>query len=736
MVQWWLTRMMVMAVAVGVSGALWADPILPKIFSSNMVMQRGRPLPVWGTAAPGEKITVELAGQSASATADAQGRWQLRLPAQEAGGPAAMVVSGATATVRCENILFGDVWVCSGQSNMEWRTKNSHNAAEALPAALQPQIRLFDVTNNKAVAPLPLTEFEKSPRWLECTPESVAEFSAVGYFFGAELQRELGVPIGLISSSWGGTRIEPWTPECGFADIAELTDIRQKVALANPASAPYQARLRQYLADTELWLTEARQALAAEKPILTKPDYPQELVPLTGNREPTTLFNAMIAPMVPYAICGAIWYQGESNRHDGPLYFYKKQALIGGWRQLWGQGDFPFYWVQLAPYNYGASQPYVLPRMQVTQTSCEAIANTGQVVINDVGNIKDIHPRDKVTVGKRLATLALKKHYDRDVAVWSGPVCVAMTVADGKARLRFEHVGSGLVARDDKPLSHFELCGAKGIFVPAEAAIVGAAELEVSAAGVDAVHALRFAWEQLAEPNLMNREGWPAGPFVVGEVPVTNDLQERIPEAAGYHPLYVLDIAEKPNYHNEPVPYVVDRSKDFGGMAVERIAYCLELQKDGQPLQYVFVSMDAFTQNLAQMGVPTAQSEAFFQQNVTGMTIAANVPGVPTGMNLNGGNIEFWPSNYGPQNQANVPNASASAFDFGDGGGKAKEKGYGCLQIHNYEKKCTLIAFNRWGGGTCELGLGNSPQGNLDWTFTSNAGQYSLRRLTVLVQLR
>ena len=161
MVQWWLTRMMVMAVAVGVSGALWADPILPKIFSSNMVMQRGRPLPVWGTAAPGEKITVELAGQSASATADAQGRWQLRLPAQEAGGPAAMVVSGATATVRCENILFGDVWVCSGQSNMEWRTKNSHNAAEALPAALQPQIRLFDGTNNKAGAPLPLTGLEK-----------------------------------------------------------------------------------------------------------------------------------------------------------------------------------------------------------------------------------------------------------------------------------------------------------------------------------------------------------------------------------------------------------------------------------------------------------------------------------------------------------------------------------------------------------------------------------------------
>jgi sialate O-acetylesterase len=296
--------------------------------------------------------------------------------------------------------------------------------------------------------------------------------------------------------------------------------------------------------------------------------------------------------------------------------------------------------------------------------------------------------------------------------------------------VHFDHVGSGLVSRDGKPLNWFEIIGQETDFVPAEAVIDGDSVV-LSSPEVKQAAAMRFAWHKLAEPNLANKEGLPAVPFRAGEVPERDWLALKVPEAKQYELIYYLDLS---NLGRE-VRYTTDASKTFAG-AFDRIAYFLELQKFGEETQYAYVSMDAFTDDLTKIGVPTVASHADFQQNVNNVNVISNVTGVATGEGLDGVNIEFWPHNYGPTNAMSVPNADTAVWDFGDGKGDPVD-GYGCMQVHNHRDGHTIFAVNQWKGGNgADIGIGNSTGRTRDWTFAANAGQYEVKRLRVLVRPR
>jgi sialate O-acetylesterase len=446
-----------------------AEVKLANVIASNMVLQREKPLPVWGWADAGEEVTVSIAGSSATAKAGESGKWMVKLPAMKAGGPHKMTIKGSN-TIELSNILVGEVWVCSGQSNMEWSLARAANAKEEIAAAKYPKLRLFHVKKSPQVQPQ--KDVELTTSWKECSPTSVPNFSAVAYFFGRHLHTELDIPIGVIETAWGGTRIEPWTPPVGFKQVPALKS-----------------------------LVETAAEVAGRDPKVK-----------VSQQTPTVLYNGMVHGLVPFAVRGAIWYQGESNRADGMLYHEKMKGLILGWRKIWNDDQFPFLFVQLAPYKYGNDADDVLPKIWEAQTATLAIPNTGMAVITDIGNLKNIHPTNKQDVGKRLALWALAKTYQQKILVYSGPLYKSHKVEGNTVRLSFDHVGSGLAARDDKPLTWFTIAGADGKFVEATASIDGET-LVVSSENVAKPQAVRFGWSQLAEPNFGNKEGLPASPF-------------------------------------------------------------------------------------------------------------------------------------------------------------------------------------------------------------------------------
>jgi sialate O-acetylesterase len=717
-----------LAIGAAMCAAARAEVRLPRVFGSHMVLQQEKPLVFWGWAQPNETVTVQIAAESRTAQANERGEWKVELPAMKAGGPYTLSVSGSS-TVRFDDVMVGEVWLCSGQSNMEMGISMAQDGQQEIAAADYPSIRLLKVTRKWTAEP----QNDIEGAWKLCSPTTVAEggwggFSAAAYYFGRELHKKLGVPVGLIDATWGGTRIESWTPPEGFAAVPALQQEYKLLQLGDPHAEAHQQRLEQVLHETEHWLASAKQALVQRTNVPTMPTYPEELLPPHDLQNRTALYNGMIHPLQPFALRGAIWYQGESNASEGKLYTERMKALIGGWRQLWGEGDSPFYLVQVAPWTYGF-KPEVLGEFWEAQTAAQAIPNTGMVVINDIGNLKDIHPANKQEVGRRLALWALAKTYGQQDLVYAGPSFKAMSVEGDKMRLSFDGVGGGLASRDGKPLSWFELIDAEdGGFVKADAQIEGATVV-LSAPGVKHPAAMRFAWNMLAEPNLMNAEGLPAGAFRAGTVPQRDTMALHVPEAKDYKLVYDLDLAEL----DRKITYQVDNhatiSKSF-----DRIAYCLELQGTDANTEYVYVSMDAFTDALDKIGVPTARSGARFQQNVSNLNVYSNVKGIVTGTGLTGGNLEFWPNNYGPANSAKVPNASDQTFDFGDDPSDPVD-GYGSMQVHNHEAKQTLFALNHWREGShADVGIGNQPTGNPDWTFAGNAGSYPVKRLRVLVR--
>ncbi|QTN33888.1 sialate O-acetylesterase [Akkermansiaceae bacterium] len=450
--------------AVTLSSALLHAEVKPNpLFTDGAVLQRGQAVPIWGTAKDGEKVSVEFAGQKAETTAKG-GKWSVSLKPLEAGGPFTMKISGEN-TVTVGNLLVGEVWVCSGQSNMEWKFKATAAADQDRADANYPKLRMFTVA--RTTSPLPLAKAKGS--WVECSPQTVDGFSAVGYYFARDLHEKLGVPVGMISTSWGGTPAQAWTSAEGFGGHAEL-DGYAKVAKEN---------LAKYA------------TAAPEKPL--------------GPGIPASLYNGMIEPLLPYAIKGAIWYQGESNAGKSKEYQTLFPAMIADWRAKWKQGDFPFYFVQIAPFK---GQPAEIREAQFLTLSKSK--NTAMVVTTDVGDANDIHPRRKRPVGERLALAARALVYGEKTE-YSGPLYESMEAKGDKVALSFGHVGGGLVA-EGGDLKGFTIAGADGQFVPAKAEIKGDQVL-VSAEGVSEPKAVRYGWANVPDVNLFNKEGLPASPF-------------------------------------------------------------------------------------------------------------------------------------------------------------------------------------------------------------------------------
>lgn len=441
---------------------------VPAIFGDHMVVQRGMNVPIWGTADAGETVTVNAAGQERSAVADDQGKWRITLDAIETSKPIEITIAGKNS-ITIQDVLVGEVWVCSGQSNMGFPLRNASNGADAIKAADRPKMRLFTV--GRAIKDQPQDDL--TGRWEVCSPETVADFSAVAYFFGLELHEKLNHPVGLIEPTWGGTRAEAWMPRPTF-DALKL---------------PYEPEW------TEQWLNPPH------KPGATKQEPPRP------HEAPACLYNGMIAPIAGYAIRGVIWYQGETNTRYGEHYRDVLGALITSWRDAWGQGDFPFLVVQLA--NLKNSRFWPITREAQAQVARE-LPNVGLAVTIDAGDSNDIHPKDKQTVAHRLALVARKLAYGMDIP-HSGPVFKSMRVKGGDAVIRFEHVEGGLVARGDE-LQGFELAGADGKFVPARARINGET-IVVTADGVSAPKIVRYGWANDPTCTLYNKAGLPAVPF-------------------------------------------------------------------------------------------------------------------------------------------------------------------------------------------------------------------------------
>lgn len=476
---------------------------LPSIFTDHMVLQRDMPVPVWGKADPGEEVTVEFAGQKKTTKADASGKWAVRLDPMAANAEPQVLKAGA-ATV--QDVLVGEVWLASGQSNMEWEMGWKPDTKDDLAQAGHPLLRLMEIPKTIALTP----QEDVPAAWARCTPESAASFSAVGYHFGLRLLEELKVPVGVIQSAWGGTRIEPWASLEGFDAVPELKDLAASTRAQLPGSDAYHAANEKHLAAIGQWTQAVRAALEKKQSVPSMPPQPSALPHNQGS--PTSLYNAMIHPLAPLALRGSIWYQGESNHNEGFAYTDKTKALLASWRGVFQNPDLPFYFVQIAPFQYGAEDVEILPQFWQAQRKCLDIPHTGMAVISDIGDVADIHPAHKKEVARRLSLWALAKTYGRSEIDPSGPLYASHTVEGSVIRVKFDHAATGLASRDGKPLTHFEIGGSDGIFHPADAKIEGDSVL-VSAAAVPAPRRVRFAWSKLAIPNLMDKDGLTACAF-------------------------------------------------------------------------------------------------------------------------------------------------------------------------------------------------------------------------------
>ncbi len=483
-----------------------AEVRLPKVFGHNMVLQAHARVPVWGWADPGEEVHVLVGNQLKKTQAGDDGRWRVDLDPLEYG-PVRFVVEGSNR-IELNNVLVGEVWVCSGQSNMEWPVVRAMNAEKEIAAANYPEIRLFKVA--KVVAPKPLEDTEG--HWAICTPESVRNFSAVGYFFARELHQRLGVPIGMIQSAWGGTPAEAWTSRQALAADPQLQPIlkRWDAILAN-----YDQAFRRYQQALKQWQARARAARQAGKPVPRRPRPPRG--PNHPHR-PAGLYNGMIKPIVPFAIKGVIWYQGESNASRAYQYRTLFRTMIRDWRRTWAQGDFPFLFVQLANFRARKPEPGESDWAELREAQLLALGepNTGMAVAIDIGEANDIHPRNKQEVGRRLALAALAIAYGKDV-VYSGPIFKRAELEGNKIRLYFDHVDGGLIAKGDE-LRGFAIAGEDRRFVWAKARIEGDTVV-VWSEEVEKPVAVRYGWADNPDCNLYNKAGLPASPFRTDDWP-------------------------------------------------------------------------------------------------------------------------------------------------------------------------------------------------------------------------
>ena len=523
--------------------SLHAEVKLASPFTDHMVLQREMKVPVWGIADPGEKVTVAFAGQTVSSTADADGKWRVNLaPLTASDHGAAFTVTGSHTAqpIQLTDVVVGEVWLASGQSNMDFSMSSKvksfagvANEDAEIAAANYPDVRILTGTATKSYAP----QTTVPGQWTVCTPETAPAFSAVAYFFARDLNQQIKVPVGIVTMAFGASTAEAWIRRDALAADPQLSPMltRFDTAVAQWRSKPHPTAGPTRSEDVSapfatpaplatpapiatptpidlnapIGQTTASQSTPPPRPHGRRPRAPGD--PVQDQHNPTVLFNGMINPIIPYAIRGAIWYQGESivgGEAGRALYPRVQDTLITDWRKLWAEGDFPFYIVQLAALQNNSNSPTT----REAQATVLNLKNTGMVVTIDIGDPKNVHPKDKQDVGDRLTRIALANVYGRQIE-YSGPIYKSSKVENGTIRLSFTHTGGGLVAKGGGPLKWFVIAGADGQFVPADARIDNDTVI-VSSPTVSAPVAVRYAWDNYPDgANLYNGAGLPAAPF-------------------------------------------------------------------------------------------------------------------------------------------------------------------------------------------------------------------------------
>lgn len=495
-----LTTLLALTIAASANAAI----SLPATFSDHMMLQADAAAPVWGWAAPGEEVTVSISGQTKSTKADDAGTWKVKLDPLQSGSTTTLTVKGSNA-ITINDVLIGEVWLCSGQSNMAWTVGRLKAIKDEQATANYPQLRMFVESSGGA------GESNVKPRgeWKLTTPENLVNFSATAYFFGRHLHRELKQPVGLLVSSVGGTPIQNWISPKSQRTHAEMAKPFAAIDNTMKTWTPQRAK-ELYERQLAGWQKQADAAKAENRPAPPKPA-PN---PDPRSRAPGNLFNGKIAPLAGYAIKGAIWYQGESNAftvEGGKFYAEQLSMLVKDWRMQWAQGDFPFAWVQLPNFHNERFSGWCEVRESMLKTL--SMPHTGMAICLDLGHPTDIHPQNKQEVGRRLGLWAMAKVYGRELA-WSGPLPKTQTFENSSAICTFDH-GEGLKAREGA-IEGFELAGADKVYHPATANIEGG-KVIVTSAAVSSPIAVRYAWKDDPKANLVNAAGLPASPFRTDE---------------------------------------------------------------------------------------------------------------------------------------------------------------------------------------------------------------------------
>lgn len=490
-------------------GSSQAELKLPNLFTDHMVLQRDMPIYIWGQASKGADVTVALGDQKVTVNANDDGRWKAELKSLPAGGPHQVVVQSGDSEKVIKDVLVGEVWVCSGQSNMQWDVNAANDADIEKLTANFPKMRLISVPQVGTQEP----QDNFNGKWELCTPDTVGSFSAVGYYFGRQLEQTLDVPIGLIDNSWGGSSAEAWVNRDVLRESGKFDALLDRWKKTE-STYDHENAMAQYRENLKAWQKKAEEAKAAGKPTPGgRPGAPRN--PLTNQHRPANLYNGVLNPIIGYGIRGVIWYQGESNA--GRAYQYRDlfPMMIENWRNEWGQGDFPFYWVQLADFRQEKDEPSESDwaELREAQTmTMDRLPNTGEAVIIDLGEAEDIHPKNKQDVAKRLARLALANEYGYKI-VSRSPRYKSMKVEGDAVVLEFDTFGSQLDYFDTRALQGFTIAGKDKKFVHANASIVDATHVRVSSSEVKEPVAVRYAWADNPEANLQNSQGLPATPF-------------------------------------------------------------------------------------------------------------------------------------------------------------------------------------------------------------------------------
>ena len=703
-----------------VAGAAFARVELATPFSDNMVLQRDRAVPVWGSADPGEKVSVSFAGAAVEATADAKGAWRVSLPAMSASKESrTLTAKGAANEVVVRNVLVGEVWFASGQSNMEcpiWgygpRYRDGKGAM-MLQMTRRPFIRYAKNPKEWSVEP----KRKLSVVWREMTPEAAAKveglhLSAVAFYYALELYGALEIPIGIVDSSWGGTNIDAWTPRAAYAKHPALKDV---------ADFPV----------TSAWKPEMRCGPISKE-----------------NQQPSVLWNGMVDAWAPFAIRGFIWYQGCHNSGEAHRYCEKMHALYDGWSAAFENPDLKLYFVELAPFK---ANWFKLQQAQHKFAAEEK--NAAYAVTCDCGNQADIHPNDKEIVAKRLALHALKRDYGFANIEDCSPVLKSWTAdTNGVVTLTFDHADGWYFYNADRSAPKgFDIAGPDGVFKPAKVlnkekggGNLDGSALKVSAAGVTTPRRIRYLANVPQVGSLYAaKTSLPLGSFEIdardphdgrrGELAKLGDAL-KVPELKGYRTVFEADVPVSGGF--KPSNVRQDKTAEAGTFA--RVAYVLEVEDDFGYTDWAVAAMDAFDADAKKLVLPTL-SGAEFQCPVKSLTVRTNREGVKDLTDYDGGCVEIWDTNYGTQNRSPALGGDPKKYDWNDSPGprpKDGKHGYGCLQVCDYKGKSVVFALNNFNGGAVDVGIGSNadPSGHPDWTFSRSGTSYKSIRLTVLVR--